>query len=236
MFSDNGTSFIGAEKEISRAYAEWRKDGTVDQIASQGTDWTFMTPAAPHQGGIYEAAVKSMKHHLRRIIGTRTMEHKQLTTLLTEVEAILNSRPLTPLNDDPEDMQAITPAHFWLGEPAILPPSFRYVNEGDAFGRKLWIERKKMLDHFWKRWEGEYLVTLQERKKWRRERENIKIGQLIVLKDENLPPAQWKMGRIHEVMPGKDGLIRNVLVKTEKSFFKRPVQKICILPIDVSEN
>lgn len=194
-----------------------------------------MTPAAPHQGGIYEAAVKSMKHHFRRVTGSRTMEHEQLTTLLTEIEAIMNSRPLTPLSDDPEDMQAITPAHFWIGEPLILPPPFRYVNEGDLIGRKLWIERKKMLDHFWKRWESEYLATLQERKKWRRERENLKIGQLVILKDENSPPAQWKMGRIQDVMPGKDGLVRNVLVKTEKSMFRRPVQKLCILPIDVIE-
>lgn len=235
MFSDNGTSFIGAEKEISRAYAEWRKDGTVDRIANKGTEWTFMTPAAPHQGGIYEAAVKSMKHHLRRVIGARTMDFESLRTLLAEVEAILNSRPLTPLSDDPEDMQAITPAHFWNLEPMIVPPAFRYVNESNETGRKLWMERRKMLEHFWKRWESEYLSSLQERKKWRRERENIKIGQLVLLRDENLPPAQWKLGRIQEILPGKDGLVRNVLVKTEKSIFKRPVQKICILPIDVTE-
>lgn len=235
MFSDNGTSFVGAEKEIARAYALWRKDGTLDKIAMEGTDWTFMTPAAPHQGGIYEAAVKSMKFHLRRIIGARMMEHEQLTTLLTDVEAILNSRPLTPLSDDPGDMQALTPAHFWNMEPLILPPSFRYTNDGDATGKKLWIERTRIVGHFWKRWENEYLTTLQERKKWRRERENVKVGQLVILKDENLPPAQWRIGRIQEIMPGKDGRVRNVVIKTENSTFKRPIQKLCILPIDSAE-
>lgn len=232
LFSDNGTSFIGAEKEIARAYAEWQKNGTVDKIAAKGTTWTFMTPAAPHQGGIYEAAVKSMKHHLRRVIGARMMESQQLTNLLADIEAILNSRPLTPLSDDPEDIQALTPAHFWIGEPLILPPAFRPSNPDNVEGRKLWLERRKMLDHFWKRWVEEYLTTLQERKKWRRERENVRTGRLVLLKDENLPPAQWRMGRILEVFPGKDGLVRNVLVKTEKSILKRPVQKLCILPID----
>lgn len=232
LFSDNGKSFVGAEKEIARAYAEWREDGIVDQIANKGTEWTFMTPAAPHQGGIYEAAVKSMKHHLRRVMCGKTMEYQQLLTLLTEVEAILNSRPLTPLSDDPEDMQALTPAHFWNFEPLILPPQFQNPNEKDETGQKLWKERQRMLLHFWKRWENEYLTTLQERKKWRKEKENIKVGQLVLMRDENLPPAQWKMGRISKVFPGKDGLVRNVEVKTANSSFPRAVQKICILPVE----
>lgn len=235
MFSDNGTSFVGAEKAIANAYKQWREDGTVDRVATRGTEWTFMTPAAPHQGGIYEAAVKSMKYHLRRIIGARLMEYQHLLNLLIEVEAILNSRPLSPLSDDPEDILALTPAHFLVGEPLILPPPFRHTISDNLEGRKLWSERRKMIEHFWKRWEVEYLTTLQERKKWRREKENVQVGQLVILKDENLPPAQWKMGRIIETLPGKDGLVRNVMVKTEKSCFKRPVQKICILPVDVNK-
>lgn len=233
MFSDNGTSFIGAEKEIARAYAKWQADGTVDRIANKGTEWTFMTPAAPHQGGIYEAAVKSMKYHLKRIIGARIMEYQQFVTMLAGIEAILNSRPITPLSDDPDDLQALTPGHFLVSEPLIPPPPFKYVNENDEIGRRLWIERQKMTEHFWKRWENEYLTTLQERKKWRKEKENVRIGQLILLKDENLPPAQWRMGRIIELLPGKDGLVRNILVRTDRTTLKRPIQKICILPVDV---
>lgn len=221
MFSDNGTSFVGAEKAIANAYKQWREDGTVDRVATRGTEWKFMTPATPHQGGIYEAAVKSMKYHLRRIIGARLMEYQHLLNLLIEVEAILNSRPLSPLSDDPEDILALTPAHFLVGEPLILPPPFRHTNSDNLEGRKLWSERRKMIEHFWKRWEVEYLTTLQERKKWRREKENVQVGQLVILKDENLPPAQWKMGRIIETLPGKDGLVRNVMVKTEKSCFRR---------------
>lgn len=236
LYSDNGTSFIGAEKEIGRAFREWQRDGTVDSLANKGTQWIFMTPAAPHQGGIYEAAVKSMKHHLKRIIGARMMEYKQLHTLLCQIEAILNSRPLTPLSDDPDDMQALTPGHFLANRPLVLPPPFRYVNEGNLVGKKLWNERQKMTKHFWERWQNEYLATLQERKKWRREKENVKIGQLVVIKDENLPPTQWKLGRIAELLPGKDGCVRNVMIKTAKGAFKRPIQKLCILPVDSAED
>lgn len=232
LYSDNGTSFTGAEKEITRAYKKWQKDGTVDSIANKGTEWIFMTPAAPHQGGIYEAAVKSMKFHLKRVVGARILEYLQFITLLCSIEAVLNSRPLTPLSDDPNDIQALTPGHFLISEPLVLPPPFKYTTEKDVKGRKLWKMRQEMLEHFWNRWSNEYLTTLQERKKWRREKENVRIGQLVLLKDENSPPANWRLARIRELHPGKDGLIRNVTVETSTSILKRPVQKLCILPVD----
>lgn len=232
LYSDNGTSFVGAEKEIARAYKKWQEDGTIDGIARKGTRWIFMTPAAAHQGGIYEAAVKSMKHHLKRIVGARTMEYVQFGTLLCGIEAVLNSRPITPLSDDPDDMQALTPGHFLIGEPFVLPPSFQHANESHEEGRKAWNARKIMMEHFWERWRNEYLTTLQERKKWRKEKEGVKIGQLVLIRDETAPPAHWKMGRIADLLPGSDGLTRNVLVRTAKGAFKRPVQKLCILPIE----
>lgn len=235
LYSDNGTSFIGAEKEIARAFKRWREDGTVDRIASRGTHWTFMTPAAPHQGGIYEAAVKSMKFHLKRIVGSRMMEYQQFVTLLTGIEAVLNSRPLTPLTDDVNDMQALTPGHFLTNRSLKAPPPFRYVNEENSGGKKMCIERQKMLKHFWDRWHCEYLATFQERKKWRQEKENMKVGQLVLIRDENLQPTEWKMGRIAEILPDAAGLVRNVLVKTDRGAFKRPVQKLCMLPIDPVE-
>lgn len=137
LYSDNGTSFIGAEKEIARAYKEWQMDGTVDRIANKGTHWSFMTPAAPHQDGIYEAAVKSIKHHLKRIVGPRIMEYRQFETLLCSIEAVLNSHPLTSLTDDPNDIQALTPGHFLINRPFTAPPPFRYVNEGNLEGKRL---------------------------------------------------------------------------------------------------
>lgn len=232
IYSDNGTSFIGAEREIAKAYKTWTNDGTLDSIANKGAQWKFMTPAAPHQGGIYEAAVKSMKYHLKRIAGARVMEYVQFGTPLCGIEAVLNSRPLTPLTDDPEDMQALTPGHFLIGEPFVLPPVFQHVNESDVEGKRAWNARKIMMDHFWQKWQNEYLTTLQERKKWRKEKEGVKVGQLVLIRDETLAPAHWKMGRIAELLPGADKLVRNVLVRTAKGAFKRPVQKLCILPVE----
>lgn len=113
IFSDNGTTFVGTEKELKKAVDHWISKETLDQFHQKGTEWQFMTPAAPHQGGIYEAAVKSMKFHLKRIIGQKVLTYERFLTLLHQIEAILNSRPLHPLSDDPLDIQALTPGHFF---------------------------------------------------------------------------------------------------------------------------
>ncbi|XP_017477458.1 PREDICTED: uncharacterized protein LOC108367367 [Rhagoletis zephyria] len=169
MYSDNGTSFVGASKDIARAYERWRASDMFSELVLKGTEWHFMTPAAPHQGGIYEAAVKSMKHHLTRVIGQKCREYEQFLTLLAQIEAILNSRPLYPLSDDPLDVQALTPGHFLVGEPLALPPPFDIAPQPGTKGRKLWQERETMVTHIWQRWRNEYLTTLLERKRWRKE-------------------------------------------------------------------
>lgn len=234
IFSDNGTPFVATSKELRKALESWLDRDMLEHLYSRGTEWNFMTPAAPHQGGIYEAAVKSMKFHLKRIVGMKVLPYEQLLTLLLQIEAILNSRPLHPLNDDPSDIQALTPGHFLIGEPLLLPLPFCIDPRPNTTGVRLWKDRQNMIKHFWQRWHSEYLTTLQERKKWRREKENVKVGQIVVLRSENFPPACWALGRIAEVLPSKDGLIRNVIVQTATNRLKRAVQKICILPVDES--
>lgn len=155
-----------------------------------------------------------------------------LQTLITQIEAILNSRPIHPLNDDPNDMQALTPGHFLIGEPMVLPTGFDVKPDDMSSCAKLYRQRQQMLSHFWDRWSSEYLSTLQERKKWRREKENLKIGQLVLLANENFPPAAWAMGRIIALKHSKDNRVRNVTVRTATNTFERPVQKICIVPME----
>lgn len=232
IFSDNGTTFVGTEKELRKALEYWINKETLDHLHNKGTEWRFMTPAAPHQGGIYEAAVKSMKFHLKRIIGQKVMTYERFLTLLNQIEAILNSRPIHPLSDDPLDMQALTPGHFLIGEPLILPLPFHLDNRPDSVGIRLWKERQTMLKHFWERWQSEYLTSLQERKKWRREKEGFKIGQLVIIKTENFPPTSWALGRIIELIVSKDGLVRNAVIQTATNTLKRPVQKLCIVPVE----
>lgn len=235
MFSDNGTTFVGANKELKSAFKSWITPEVIEHLNKKGTTWKFMTPAAPHQGGIYEAAVKSAKHHLKRMLGTKCYSYEYLITLLAQIEAVLNSRPMYALNDDPTDYSALTPAHFLIQEPFILPPPISVPAQTSYSLKRMFDEQKKIIEHFWQRWNNEYLTTLLPRKKWTQEKEHIKVGQLVVIKDENLPPARWLLGRIVELIKSKDKLIRSVVIQTAKTKLTRAVQKVCILPLVPNE-
>lgn len=135
-----------------------------------------MKPAAPP--GIYEAAVKSTKFHLRRVLGAKIYTYEQFMTLLVQIEAILNSRPLYALNDDPKDELAITPSHFLIGEPIIVPPTITVQRNENYSVQKVRYEQRKLLESFWKKWSVDYLLTLQQRKKWRKEKSIIRLVKL----------------------------------------------------------
>lgn len=235
LYSDNGTSFVGAYKELKTAFKEWNVPSVHEHLNKRKTEWIFMKPAAPHQGGIYEAAVKSAKYHLKRVIGPKSYTYGALMTLLSKIEAILNSRPICALSDDAHDIQALTPGHFMIGEPFILPPPINVPQQTDNSIKRMRNEQQSMLENFWKRWEKEYLTSLLQRKKWLKEKDHFKIGQIVLVGDENQPPSRWLLGKITKLLPSKDGLVRSVVVQTQKSKLTRPVQKIVILPVATEE-
>jgi len=94
----------------------------MDSTRNERINWHFIPPKAPHMGGLWEAAVKSAKFHIKRIIGEASLRYEEFLTLLTQIEAILNSRPLTPLSSDPSDLSALTAAHFLIGCPITSYP------------------------------------------------------------------------------------------------------------------
>lgn len=193
-----------------------------------------MSPASPHQGGIYEAAVKSAKFHLVRVIGNKIYTFGQYLTLLAQIEAILNSRPLYTITDDPTDSPVITPAHFIIGEPLIMPPPISSPPKTDFSLQRVRRERQRMVESFWHSWSADYVTSLLPRKKWTKVQVETKIGQLVLVKDDNLPPAQWQMGKIVELLPSKsDENSRSVVIQMPNGRkFTRAVQKICILPTE----
>lgn len=231
LYSDNGTNFTGADVEMQKAIATWSKSETLDFIQSKGTEWHFITPAAPFQGGLWEAAVKTMKHHLRRVMGIQKFSYEVLSTLLAEIEACMNSRPICAMSDDPMDQIALTPGHFLIGGPIRLPIPVQR-NEPPKSHLNLWHHMQHSIQDFWKQWSNDYLHTLQQRKKWRAVQKNVQIGQLAIVKAENFPPTHWALGRITKVHTGKDGLVRSVSIMIGRSELDRPVQKLCILPMD----
>lgn len=231
MISDNGTNFVGADRELKEALISWQEDGTVEFMRAKGTEWKFITPSAPFKGGIWEAAVKSMKFHLRRVMRTQVYTFEMIATLLAQVEACMNSRPLCALSDDPDDARALTPGHFLIGEELINPPAVQREMPKETL-RSFWQQTHASSLEFWKEWSIDYLRTLQTRKKWKIEHKNIAVGQLVLVRNENAPPTHWALGRVTEVHPGQDGLVRTVTLLINGDHYVRPVQKLCTIPTD----
>ncbi|XP_076301466.1 uncharacterized protein LOC143219348 [Lasioglossum baleicum] len=227
LYSDCGRNFVGANHELRSLLRESTQQGGGPFAAAsrEGISWKFNPPSAPHFGGIWEAAVKSVKHHLRRIIGEQRLTFEELTTLLTGIEACLNSRTLQPLSDDPEDPAALTPGHFLIGEPLIALPE-PSLEELPVSRLSRWQLIQQLQQHFWKRWSREYLNTLQTRGKWRKTKISIKSGFLCLVKSEILPPTQWPLARVVHIHPGPDGSVRVATVRTSTSQFLRPVHKL----------
>lgn len=243
MYSDNGTNFVGAKNILAKAGASW-PDEIIDQVKATwaskevqehlnhgNTTWRFIPPGSPNQGGLWESAVKSMKYHLRRIAGPQRYTYEGLVTLLAGIEACLNSRPICAMSDDPEDLTSLTPAHFLIGEPLLLPIQQKMA-ERPRSALCCFKGLQFLIQSFWQEWSTDYLSSLLQRPKWQAEHKNVRVGQLVLLESENHPPTHWSMGRIVAVRKGNDGCVRSATVKVATGLLDRTVRKLCILPVD----
>ncbi|XP_033158470.1 uncharacterized protein LOC117139899 [Drosophila mauritiana] len=226
MYSDNGTNFVGASTSLNQPIT--CKAALNESTCQHGTRWHFTPPYSPNFGGIWEANVKAMKHHLKRIVGSHKQTYEELTTVLIRIEACLNSRPLCPLTADPDDLEVLTPAHFLIGDALLAPPQGRPNNKPL---RELFLAQQHMMRQFWSQWSRDWLSHLQTRPKWCQIKENLNINDLVIIKDDNLPPAKWTIGRVVELHPGTDSLVRVVTLKTKSGIQKRSITKLCPLPI-----
>ncbi|XP_076247820.1 uncharacterized protein LOC143187494 [Calliopsis andreniformis] len=232
IFSDNGTNFVGADRELQQhCRAVFSATDTHNKCGAMGIQWRFNPPSAPHFGGMQEAGVKSVKHHLKRTLGEFTPTGEEMQTLLCKIEASLNSRPIAPLSDDPDDYTSLTPGHFLTGGPLNAIPLQSVENE--KLSRLLrWRAIQKFHEQLWRHWTRDYLTHLQNRYKWHTTQLQLQPGDLVLVQNPLLPPNQWEMGRIEEVFPGKDGNVRVVKVRTAKSTYTRPITRMCRLPVD----
>ena len=209
--------------------------GFRDFLDAKKIKWQFIPARTPHFGGIWEAAVKSVKVHLKRIVGETKLNYESFYTLLVQIESILNSRPLYPISADPYDLQALTPGHFLIGEALTALPQ-RDVTEIPTNRLNNYQHLQQMFQHFWQRWSREYLHTLQQRNKWRfSSLGEIQVGDLVLLKEDNVTPLKWNMGRITKLHPGKDEEVRVVTVRTNQGEVQRGVQRVCCFPKNATE-
>ena len=146
---------------------------------------------------------------------------------MCEVEAIINGRPIRKVSEDSRDFEALSPNHLLLlGQGAVLPPGL--FQREDNYFRRRWRQIQYLADQFWKRRSREYIPLLQRRQKWNNSRRNIAVGDIVLVADENTPRTCWPL-------PGSDGLVRRVKVKTKTTVLERPVAK-CVLLEATEEN
>lgn len=211
-------------------YSEKGQETIVSTATSKGINFHFIPPRAPHFGGLWEAAVKSAKHLLLRSVAAASLTQEELQTIVVEIEAILNSRPLTPMSNDPNDIEALTPGHFLIGE-ALVSQIDSNARTLKASGLSHWKLVTHLKHDFWRRWSSEYLNQLQQRHKWNKRSDNFNIGDMVIIKDDNLPVMKWPLARVVKVHYGNDNVVRVVEVKTANGIFKRPIHRLARLPI-----
>ncbi|XP_055701637.1 uncharacterized protein LOC129800919 [Phlebotomus papatasi] len=239
IYCDNATNFVGASRELEDLkklfFSEQHQNSVINAASDQGIRFHFIPPASPSFGGSWESCVKLFKTHFRRVAGDTKLTQEQMVTVIAQIEAIINSRPLTALSDDPKDFSVLTPGHFLIGAPltAIPEPSVNDI-PADRLGK--WQHCQQIVEHFWKRWHKEYLHTLQTRNKWKNITPPVKINDLVLIRNDQLPPLKWTMGRVTNIHPGEDGLIRVVSLQTPHGITQRALPKICPLPKTSSEN
>ena len=219
LHSDNGGNFRGAKKDLEDLYkllttTEWTSILRAFFLDNHIT-WHTIPERAPHFGGLWEAAVKATKHHLKRVVGDQKLTYEELSTVTAQVEACLNSRPLLEQHShSPDGIQPLTPGHALIGKAIVAYPETE-VDQKVALSER-WTLCQGMVQQFWKRWSNEYFHQLQAAHKWKTKRPNFCIGDVVLMKDSSAFQTHWGLARVSAVYPGEDGLVRAVDVVVKK--------------------
>jgi hypothetical protein len=236
LISDNGTNFVGSEKELRQAAKE-----VLEKFQGHMTDneirirWRFNPPYGSHWGGLFERQIRTTRRVMTGLLPrTLTLSDEVLDTVLCEAEYTVNSRPLTKVSEDSRDPVALTPNMLLMLKDSIILPACIGV-ERDKY-RKRWKQVQYMADQFWIKYRGLYLSTLQERHKWKEEVENTEVDNLVMIVDINTPRNKWPLGVIEEVFKGRDNLVRSVRVRTCNGKYIRPISKIVMLESNTKDD
>ncbi|GBL79157.1 hypothetical protein AVEN_92401-1 [Araneus ventricosus] len=182
-------------------------DKLTNYLTTESINWKFIPPRSPNFGGLWESGVKSFKYHLKRAVGSVKLTFEEFLTLTAEIEGILNSRPIVPLSTDPHDYTALTPGHFLIGRPITSIAEPQLIEKSDNYLSR-WQKITKLLQQVWKNWKRDYLNNLHLRNKWQFAKNNVSPNDMVILKESDLPPYKWRLGRIQEIIKGSDGYLR----------------------------
>ncbi|KAK0139185.1 hypothetical protein N1851_024265 [Merluccius polli] len=232
--SDRGTNFIGASSELGMRPDDPKQTSTLKYLHENGCTWEFNPPHASHMGGVWERMIGVTRRILDSML-LRTkhthLTHDVLCTLMAEVCAIINARPLVPVSSDPSSPMLLTPAMLLTQKPGVSPPHGSFGDK-DLF-KCQWRQVQALANEFWSRWRTEYLHTLQPRRKWHTACRNLEVGDIVLLKQSDSPRNEWPMGLVTTTSPSSDGKVRKVEVRTTShdkiKTFLRPITEVVLL-------
>ncbi|KAL2076831.1 hypothetical protein ACEWY4_027575 [Coilia grayii] len=241
IYSDNAKTFKRAEQDLKELWESIKDTHLLEYFSDRGISWRFIAERAAWWGGFWERLVQSVKTCLKKVLGRASLSFEEMTTILTEVEATLNSRPLTFVNNDLDEPQPLTPAHFLVGKRVTsLPPKqlpavsgITTLNREEMTRR--WRYRQCLMTRCWSRWRKDYLLDLKSAHRCDSlQPTSLKVGDVVLLGDDHMPRQIWKLARVHELFPGRDGKVRSCAVRTSQgTLLRRPVQ--LLYPLEIHE-
>ena len=246
--SDRGTNFVGAENELAKAWKEMDHERVKNKLLQEECDYfdfTFNFPSSSHMGGVWERQIRSVRRVLEALLyqNGQQLDDDGLRTLLCEAAAIVNSRPLSvDFLNDPNSPEPLTPNHLLTQKSnVILPPPGSFPRE-DTYARKRWRRVQHLANEFWCRWKKEYLSQLQTRKKWTAPQRDMQVGDVVIIKDDNVPRNSWPLGKVVETYASEDNHVRKVRVAVGNAklngqgkrtgplcYLDRPIHKLVLL-------
>ena len=229
IISDNAKQFKSARKVLNKAHQEAiLNDKVQDYVTGHGIQWSLIVDLAPWMGGFYERLVGITKRTLRKTLGVNCFTLTQLTTILTEVEAVVNSRPLVYVADDIKSSHVLVPSDFLsMNSNNVIQgygseekdkeyqPNVTMSNAEKLL--KVWKWGQRKLKQFWELWRNDYLLSLRERTQMslkgpkKLSHNAPQVGDVVLIK-ENLPRGRWRVGVIRQLIRGKDQMIRSARV------------------------
>ncbi|XP_017474508.1 PREDICTED: uncharacterized protein LOC108365073 [Rhagoletis zephyria] len=233
IISDNARTFKRADIEFRKLKALLKKPDLQNLAADKGIKWKYIPERAAWWGGFWERLVKSVKLALKAAVGKSLLDYDNLSTLLAEVECIVNSRPLTYISQNFNDLQPLSPSKFLNDCKSILTSAEFDKDDTDII--KSWQLRQHLLKRYMRQWRGEYVTQLRNFHQIKNKSiRSIKVGDVVTVQEDYKPRFMWKLAVVQAVYPGRDGRIRACDVRLGSgTVMRRPVQLLCPLELSI---
>lgn len=244
LTSDNGTQFVLAAKALKqKIYDEWRnvfsEETFQNYFLTHGIKWKFITERAPWMGGFYERMIGLVKTHLRSCLSRSLWTADKLHTIIVEIERVINLRPITFVSQNADEVKPLRPADFLM---PLTDRQFQPFIDGDDDDDNeyrpspsrpdnlilIWEKMNQKIEKFYQKFQTDYLLALRERQIFRKQASEDrlpKIGELVLIQEDEKPRVYWQWGLVMELNPSEDGLIRTALVRLSSGTITRRALK-----------